>query len=209
MSGEKRNFDQEAASWDAKPARVKLAADIAQTITGELKLTSSMDVLDFGCGTGLLTMQLQPFVHFVTGVDSSQGMLDVFEAKIQNQNLTNVQVRRLDIEKDGVLEGSYNLIVSSMTFHHIKEIKPLLNQFHNILLPAGHLCIADLDLDDGQFHENNDGVFHCGFNRESLGDLIRETGFRDIRYSTVARLTKPVSGGGTRAFTIFLMTCFR
>ncbi|MGV8058497.1 MAG: class I SAM-dependent DNA methyltransferase [Smithellaceae bacterium] len=207
MNGEKRNFDKEAASWDAKPERVKLVADIAQTIACEIKLTPSMDVLDFGCGTGLLTMRLQPFVRSITGVDSSQGMLDVLRAKIKDQNLTNVKTCYLDIEKDGVLEGSYHLIVSSMTFHHIKEIKPLLNQFYNILLPSGCLCIADLDIDDGRFHEKNDGVFHFGFDREKLSSLAGEAGFRDIRCQTAARLTKMISGGEDREFTIFLLTC--
>ncbi len=206
MDGEKRNFDQEAASWDAKPRRVKLVADIAQAIVGEIKLNSRMDVLDFGCGTGLLTMQLQPLVRSITGVDSSPGMLDVLGGKIQDLNLSNVKTRCLDVERGGVLEGSYDLIVSSMTFHHIKEISPLLEQFYNVLLPAGHLCIADLDFDDGQFHENNDGVFHSGFNREKLTGLIRDAGFRNIRCRTVARLSKPVPGGGSREFTIFLMT---
>lgn len=207
MNDVKRNFDQEAASWDANSPRVKLVADIAQAIAGEIKLTPSMDVLDFGCGTGLLTMQLQALVHSVTGVDSSQGMLNVLEAKIKDRNLKNVKTRFLDIEKDGVLEGCYNLIVSSMTFHHIKKIEPLMNQFYNILLPAGTLCIADLDVDDGQFHENNDGVFHSGFNREELTRLIGEAGFRDIRSRTAARVIKPVSGGTSREFTIFLLTC--
>ncbi len=209
MNGEKRNFDQEAASWDAKPERVRLVADIASAIAGEIKLTPSLDVLDFGCGTGLLTMQLQPFAHSITGVDSSPGMLDVLKKKIQDQNLTNVKTCCLDIEKDGVLEGSYDLIVSSMTFHHIKDISSLLNQFFNILLPEGHLCIADLDIDDGQFHENNAGVFHAGFDRENLSSLIRNAGFQDIKCQTAARLTKPVHNGSDREFKIFLITSCR
>ncbi len=206
MNNEKRNFDKEATSWDAKPARVRLVKDIALAIAEEIKLTKSMDVLDFGCGTGLLTMHLQPLVHYITGVDSSQGMLNVLREKVQDQNLSNVKTRCLDVEKDGVLEGSYNLIVSSMTLHHIKEISNLLTQFYNVLLPAGHLCIADLDVDDGQFHENNEGVFHSGFDRERLVSMISEAGFRDVRCRSAAILSKPVAGGGSREFTIFLIT---
>jgi ubiquinone/menaquinone biosynthesis C-methylase UbiE len=165
-----------------------------------------MDVLDFGCGTGLLTMQLQPLVHSITGVDSSQGMLDVLNAKVKDQNLTNVMTRCLDIDKGGVLEGCYHLITSSMTFHHIKNIRPVLDQFFNILLPGGCLCIADLDIDDGQFHENNDGVFHAGFDRAKLNNILGEAGFRNIKCQTAAKVTKPVQAGDTREFAIFLIT---
>lgn len=206
MSDSKRDFDQDAPSWDDKPSRVKLAKDIADAIRSEIKLNSSMDVLDFGCGTGLLTLQLQPFVRSITGIDSSQGMLDVLNTKVKNQNLTNVKTCFLDIEKDGIREGRYNLIVSSMTFHHIKNITYVLNKLYNVLLPEGILCIADLDTDDGQFHENNDGVFHSGFDRKNLNNIIQEAGFRNIECQTAAKLTKPVHGGGEREFTIFLIT---
>ena len=78
---EKRDFNQEAANWDQVPGRVKVAQDIARNLMQEITLTPDMDVLDFGCGTGLLTFALQPFVRSITGVDSSRGMLDVFKRK--------------------------------------------------------------------------------------------------------------------------------
>ena len=206
MNIERRDFDKEAATWDEIPARVKLANDIAAAISDEILLTSNMDVLDFGCGTGLLTLQLQPVVHSITGVDSSRGMIDVLKAKIDKQNLPNIKTQYLDTEKGDILKGTYHLIVSGMTLHHVKEIRPLLNQFYRILKPSGYLCIADLDLDDGQFHDNNNGVFHFGFDRALLRKDFMEAGFDDIRDRTAAEVMKPGSDGGVRTFTVFLMT---
>ena len=68
INTKKRNFDQEAAKWDQVPERVKVARDIAHSVIQEIILTPDMDVLDFGCGTGLLTFALQPFVRSITGV---------------------------------------------------------------------------------------------------------------------------------------------
>lgn len=206
MNIERRDFDKEAATWDEIPARVNLANDIAAAISDEILLTSNMDVLDFGCGTGLLTLQLQPVVYSITGVDSSRGMIDVLKAKIDKQNLPNIKTQYLDTEKGDILKGTYHLIVSGMTLHHIKEIRPLLDQFYRILMPSGYLCIADLDLDDGQFHDNNNGVFHFGFDRALLRKDFMEAGFDDIRDRTAAEVMKPGSDGGMRSFTIFLMT---
>jgi ubiquinone/menaquinone biosynthesis C-methylase UbiE len=206
MNIEKRDFDKEAATWDEVPARIKLANDIAAAISNEIMLTSHMDVLDFGCGTGLLTLKLQPLVHSITGVDSSKGMLDVLKAKIAKQNLLNVKTQYLDTEQGDILEGIYHLIVSGMTFHHVKEIRPLLDQFFRILATSGYLCIADLDLDDGNFHDNNDGIFHFGFERALLRRDFMEAGFDDIRDRTSAEVMKPDSEGGMRTFTVFLMT---
>ncbi len=165
-----------------------------------------MDVLDFGCGTGLLTLELQPLVHSITGVDSSRGMLDVLQAKVKDGNLANVKTGCLDLEKGDLLEGSYDLVVSSMTLHHIREINPLLDQFYAILRPDGQLCIADLDPDDGQFHSNNASVFHFGFPEAELRRAFAQAGLTEVRYQKVASVRKPIAGGGERVFTIFLMT---
>jgi ubiquinone/menaquinone biosynthesis C-methylase UbiE len=172
----------------------------------EITLTPDIDVMDFGCGTGLLTFSLQPLVRSITGVDSSQGMLDVFKTKIKEQNLNNVKAEFIDLDNGDVLTGSYNLIVSSMTLHHIKNIAPLLEQFYSILLPSGQLAIADLDLDDGQFHSNNEGVFHSGFDRKELHRIFIDMGFRDVRHRTAAQVEKAVGDGLTRLFTLFLIT---
>ena len=206
ISTKKRDFDQEAANWDQVPGRVKVAQDIAQSMIREITLTPGMDVLDFGCGTGLLTFALQPFVRSITGVDSSPGMLDVFKTKIKEENLKNVKAEYIDLDKGDVLTGSYHLIVSSMTLHHIKNITPLLKQFYSMLLPSGQLAIADLDLDDGQFHSNNEGVFHFGFDRKELHRMFIDIGFRDVRHLTAAQVEKPVENCPTRLFAMFLIT---
>jgi len=93
-----------------------------------------------------------------------------------------------------------------MTLHHVKNTPALLKQFNSVLLPAGLLAIADLDLDDGQFHSNNEGVFHFGFDREALRLILMDSGFRNIRSLKAAEIEKPVGNGKNRLFTIFLMT---
>jgi ubiquinone/menaquinone biosynthesis C-methylase UbiE len=205
MKSEIRDFDKEAASWDEDPRRVSLANDIADAVSSEVVLTSDMDVLDFGCGTGLVTLRLQPFVRSVTCVDNSKGMLDVLGAKIERQGIANIKIRYADIGRGDALEGNYHLIVSSMTFHHIKEIGPLLDQFYKISAPGGYLCVADLDPDEGRFHENNEGVYHFGFERATLRDAFNSAGFMDVRDRTASEIIKPVPGG-ERRFSIFLMT---
>ncbi|MDD4138360.1 MAG: methyltransferase domain-containing protein, partial [Methanoregula sp.] len=75
MTGEKRDFDSAASTWDEDPGRVKMAHDVARAIRETVTLRPDMDVLDFGCGTGLLALNLQPHIRTITGVDSSQGML--------------------------------------------------------------------------------------------------------------------------------------
>jgi ubiquinone/menaquinone biosynthesis C-methylase UbiE len=206
MGNEKWDFDKEAASWDKNPGRVSLANDIAQAISDQKILMPDMDVLEFGCGTGLLTVQLSPLVRSVTGLDSSKGMLDVLKAKIKEHSLSNIAIKFLDPSKSELMGGPYHLVVCSMTLHHVKEIRPLINQFYEAAAPEGYVCIADLDPDGGEFHGDNDTVFHHGFDRATLRRILRDAGFDDIRETIAANVIKPISKGGVRSFSVFLMT---
>lgn len=73
-------------------------------------------------------------------------------------------------------------------------------------LSSGYIALADLDPDDGQFHTDTTGVFHDGLDRGWLQQRLEEAGFIDVKHTTVSRMVKPVAGGGSREFTIFLMT---
>ncbi len=206
MNTDKRDFDKEAASWDENPARVKLAKDVAHAISKQIVLTPEMDIMDFGCGTGLLTLQLQPFVRSVTGVDSSQGMLNIFNMKIAKLKLNNIRAVSADLDRGDTLTGNYDAVISNMTLHHIKETESLFAQFHKITAPGGYLGIADLDLDNGQFHNDNTGVFHFGFDRTALRRIFTEAGFDNVRDTDAAEVVKPGINGEMRRFTVFLMT---
>lgn len=209
MTAEKRDFSKEAATWDENPVRVKLAQDICAAISAQVPCAATTHLLDFGCGTGLLTLELAPRVAQATGVDSAPGMLEVLEAKAQRLGLHNVRTLLLDPDAGAALAGRYDIIVSSMALHHVQKIGPLLRQFYACLNHGGHLCIADLDLDNGQFHSDHTGVFHHGFARDALQRDFAEAGFTDIRDTTAATVTRPAADGVVRDFTVFLMTARR
>jgi len=204
-AGEHRDFDKDAAQWDAKPERVRLANDVASAIIREAGLLRDVNVLDFGCGTGLLTLSLQPHVKTITGVDSSQGMLEVLREKIRSQGLGNVYAMFVNFEKGVRVQGAYELIVSSMTLHHVQDTAGLLRQWYALLMPGGRVFFADLDAEDGSFHSDNTGVFHHGFDRSRLRTLLQDAGYRDIRDTTASTFIKEVAGAGKREFSVFLI----
>lgn len=206
MTTDKRDFNAAAASWDEKPARVKLAGEVAEAIIRQVDPHRGMKVADFGCGTGLISFKLQPLVGSITGIDSSPGMLDIFKAKIAAGNFTAMQSHLFDIDKGEQLAGEYDLIVSGMTLHHIRQPAVLLRQLHKALVPGGILAIADLDPDGGLFHDDNTGVFYFGFERAAVRAMFAEAGFVDIRDSQATELVKEAPDGSKRTFTVFLVS---
>lgn len=204
-TSERKDFDREATAWDEDPGRVRLANDVADAIIREIRPTGEMDVLDFGCGTGPVTLRLQSLVRTITGADSSKGMLGVLESKVRSQGLSNVRTQFVDFEKGCSVRGRFHLIISSMTMHHVKDVAALFKQWFELLRPGGLLAAADLDAEDGSFHLNNTGVFHLGFDREQMKTLLSTTGFHGVRAVTAATMTRDVAGGGKREFPVFLI----
>lgn len=200
----KTDFDKMAAEWDANPMRVKLANDVADTIIRELAPTHDMDALDYGCGTGLVTLRLAPLVKSITGADSSSGMLEVIQGKVKNRGLHNVHTQFADFERK--VEGKFHLAVSSMTLHHVNDPAIFLKRMYDVLTPGGIIGVADLDKEDGAFHDDNKGVLHFGFEREILKGLFEKAGFGDIRDVTAATVVKGIEGKPKREYPVFLIT---
>lgn len=181
----KRDFDATAAGWDEEPRRVKLAQEVVTAICRELPLGTKMEALDYGCGSGLVMLGLQPFVGRITGADSSQGMLQVLTRKVRERGITNVVAKFADLEQQR-LEGSYDLIVSSVNIHHVHDVTALIGSLVQILNPGGCLALADLESEDGSFHDDPTGVYHRGLDREFFSSVLFRNSLTYIRIKTVA-----------------------
>jgi 2-polyprenyl-3-methyl-5-hydroxy-6-metoxy-1,4-benzoquinol methylase len=198
------DFNEHAATWDNEPRRVKLANDVASAILKEVALSPEIDVLDFGCGTGLLTLRLQPAVRTITGADTSDAMLEILASKIQDRNLEDVRTMLLDHDVD-TLSGTYHLVVSNMTLHHVEDVPRLLTRLRAVLAPHGQIALTDLDPEGGRFHESHEGIHHFGFAPGVMRKWLIDAGFDDIRERTAATLVKKVVGGAEESFTVFLV----
>jgi ubiquinone/menaquinone biosynthesis C-methylase UbiE len=201
----KRDFDKVAVSWDDDPRRVKLAGDLARTIMREVELTRDMDLLDFGCGTGLISLHLQSHVRSLRVVDTSPVMLEVFQGKLKERGITNVSTVLLDSAKETRIDGKFHLIVSGMTLHHIQDVEALFKEFFRILLPGGKVCVADLDSEDGSFHSDLTGVAHFGFERMHVRAMLESAEFVEVRDVTAARIIKDAEMPTRREYPVFLM----
>ena len=200
-------FDQAAATWDDNPARIALMKAVGEAILREAQPTREMNVLDYGCGSGLVGLFLLPHVGSVTGADNSVGMLKVLRQKIRDGGLANMRTVQLDLERDPLPTERYDLIVSSMTLHHIADTGKVLGTCCQLLTARGMLCVADLAPESGTFHppEAAHSVHHHGFDPEELAAQLSRLGFRHTKHITVHSIRKPVDGGAERDFPVFLI----
>ena len=199
-------FDDAARTWDEKPSRVKLAGAVAKAIDARIPLDSSMAALEYGCGTGLVSVALAPLLGSITAADSSPEMLKVLKEKIKGMKIENMSAMLLDLTQDYSMQRRFHLIYTSMTLHHIGPVADLIGEFHKLLYPGGWLAIADLDKEKGDFHGDAPGVAHHGFERRALEKILKEKGLTGIQTVTAHEIRKEVRKGKIKTYPVFLMT---
>ena len=192
-------FADKAKDYDIQKDQTENIDNISQSILKELVLSKEMKIIDFGSGTGLLLERVAPYVGSITAIDVSPAMNEMLKSKIDDIKC-EVEIAEMDLTKED-LEGTYDSIISSMTLHHIEDVGGLFNKFYALLEQNGSIAIADIDKEDGTFHESNDGVFHFGFDRNEFLNIAVNAGFRDLKIQTVSFLEKP-----TGDFPVFLLT---
>lgn len=193
-------FDQLALEWDKEQKRVENARKIGEAIVSSVPLSKDMNVMDFGAGTGLLTLYIQPYVKHIDAVDNSEGMLSVLKEKIEKAGIENITPVKKDLEENHFGEEKYDLIVSSMTMHHIKNLENFLEKLYRVLKKGGYIAVADLEKEDGTFHSDNEGVYHFGFDKDEIVSLFQKAGFKDISIKAVNKIHK-----NDRDYGVFLI----
>lgn len=200
------HFDSKAQTWDENPGRVAMAEKNVQVLVSNLRLDSNMTLLDYGAGTGLVSIALHPHVGSVIGMEPSQGMAERFREKIAANHLKNIEVRVFDPagpSLPGIADHSLDVIVSTMTFHHVPDIRAVLREFHRALKPGGQIGIIDLETEDGTFHDDPDaGELHHGFSREELSNAAASAGFDDVTVKPAYMHTKEKTG---RSYQLLLL----
>lgn len=199
-------FDAAAADWDTNPARVALARAVTDAIRASVPLRPDMRAMDFGAGTGLVSLGLLADVAEVTAADASEGMLRVLAEKAKDLGAANLHTLHCDIALAELPLGRFDLIVSSMTLHHLPDVPVVLGRLRPALRPAGWIALADLDAEDGSFHADKTGVYHSGFDRSDVCRWLEEAGFAAPAAREAYRITRPGSDGIMRTYPVFLVT---
>ncbi len=203
-------FDRLAAEWDHQPVRVALAADLAAAMRQALPLAADWQVIDFGAGTGLLSLNLLSAVGRIHAVDSSAGMLEALRAKVVAASLTQIETHHCDLHHTPWPGAPVDAVVSALTLHHLANVPLVLGRLAAALRPGGWMALADLDTEDGSFHGPDvTDVYHHGFAREQVADWLAAAGLSQIRVDDAGRRSKPAADGELREYSLFLAVARR
>ena len=139
--------------FDAKAARETDRSYLDPEIVNQrlktlqaLALRAGENVLDAGCGTGLLAELMSAQVGgkgLVTGVDYSQDMLDLASDRcgaLGNVELHRGSVTELDFEAD-----SFDAASCIQTLLYVEDVDRAIGELHRVLKPGGRVAIIETD----------------------------------------------------------------
>lgn len=171
-------FEEMAKRYDTEE-RKALAKVIVKEVRTELDNSQGKSLIDYGSGTGLVSIEISDLVDSILLVDSSKQMLDVAEAKISQQGISNAKVQYADLTKE-TPDLKADIVLMSLVLLHIPDTKKILQELFNILNKGGKLIIIDFDKNDQISHPK----VHNGFSHEELKNLLSEVGFTSTNIKT-------------------------
>ncbi|GKZ01231.1 hypothetical protein MPSEU_001074600 [Mayamaea pseudoterrestris] len=112
-----REWNAMAGDWDdmARPYAQSFYATLQQASLLPVDEGNSI-ILDFGCGTGLLTETLRTKCQTILAIDASPSMIELLQEKIQSRDWNNV------LAIQGVFGGPTNLVIESLNAQYTGRI---------------------------------------------------------------------------------------
>ena len=164
------HFNHKAESFYS-PQNIFIANLIRQEVEKQIVDFSDKCILDFGGGTGLVSLPLATQSKSVMLVDISEKMLEQARLKVEKQAIDNVYLLQQDLLTKP-LNQLFDIIVVSRVLHHMPNIEKTLAMFRNHLVEDGQLFIADFVKTD---------VNHHGFHLDELEENLSQNGFLPVK----------------------------
>ncbi len=135
-------FDQLAAEWDL----AFTAEDLERLshLVAAMPVQESMEILDLGCGTGILFDMLRRRVGetgSVTGVDFS---IEMAEKAHRNFPFDNVNVVDADVAMLPFKDSTFDMGVAFASFPHFSNQQKALDEAHRVLRAGAKLYLIHL-----------------------------------------------------------------
>lgn len=186
------HFSLKAKDWDS-PEQIDRNRQYAQAILKLAPLASDqLRILDFGCGTGLLSSYFANQAQSLLGVDNTPEMLERFDHRFENVHIAQSLCVDLKLQPTALEPYTFDFVVSAMAFHHLEQPVEVLKLIQSSMCSGARFFLIDLDQEDGSFHPDPKamGVHHFGFSFETLQEWAKRLEFKSFQSSVILTIEK-------------------
>lgn len=175
-------FDPQAFEGTAEYyalGRSPYSAQLADTMARELSLDGSGQLLDVGCGPGVLELALAQLFDHVTALDPEPGMLEVGRRRCRQERVTNVHwVQGVADDLATMEPGAWRAVTFGQSFHRVRRFE-VAEAVYDLLKSGGSLVLISHHVEDGRPRPANPGypeIPHAAVRKlilDYLGDPTR------------------------------------
>lgn len=164
------------------------AGRIRQAILTRAALAPGERVLDVGCGTGTLAIEIRKRVGsegVVHGIDASPEMVTLAKEKARTRQL-QIDFQVAAAQQLPFEDGAFDAVLCTMLMHHLPRDQraDAIAEMFRVLAPGGRVLIVDLSREGGLLARMNPIVLlHGSRSLETIGEvasLVRTCGFGDV-----------------------------
>ncbi len=139
----KINWNEHAEYWDEYP-NAKFYSKKAFSLIATRVSLKNLSVLDYGCGTGLLTEIISKKAKNVAAIDSSPKMIDILKNKKLN-NVTSIvgELSPITIGQNSIFNNKFDIIVASSVCAFIPNFIETLSIIKSLLKLNGYFFQLD------------------------------------------------------------------
>ena len=197
------NFAHRAADWD-NPSKVEMTKKFVAALTQTIKLKKHWRALEIGAGTGLVGLQLLPYLNSVVFEDTSAAMLGVLKQKLNgDENVELIEGEVFEYKKQNI-----DFVFSCMAFHHIPDIEKTLEHLYQITNTGATIVVGDIRTEDGSFH-HFEPIPHKGFDTNELSEKFEKAGFKILSTETYNLLNRERTPGVFTDYEQFMLIARR
>jgi len=190
-------FDKTAKDFDSIPHAISRGERCAEAIRKEYAFDKDVtNVMEYACGTGLVSGNLAPYVKSILGVDISQGVVDLFNKRFADKEADQKRFRAIRAElkgDDSELDNeNFHVIICTLAYHHFEDVSRVTQILTHFLKPSGALIVIDT-METPVPEEYHHFVPHRhGFDESEIEKIFSGAGLTSITYGKMP----PDDGGG-------------
>ena len=144
----KEEFKRQAETLSVAP--VFTDSEVLEKIYGAVRPTKMMNLLDLGCGPGIVTAALAPNVREVVAYDLTSEMLEKARQRCEKAGLENVRFELGSAEQLPFEKESFDCIVTRLTIHHFLDPRRVMNEVIRVTRQKGKVVVVDIVSSENQ-----------------------------------------------------------
>ena len=148
-----------------------------------LSLSPGFQVLEIGVGTGL-ALPLYPESCTVTGVDVSEGMLEKALELVQEKNIQNTKLLKMNAREMDFPDNSFDAVLGNLFISATDDPAKAMQEMKRVCKKGGYIVLMNHFRSESPYIAFMEKTFspissHLGFNSNlCLHSLLQESGLR-------------------------------